>query len=311
MKRCFLFAGQGAQYPGMGKDLWESSSKVKELFALASDATGIDCQRLLFEAGEDELKVTTNTQVAVTLVNVAAATVLSERGVTAEATAGFSLGEYSALHQAGVIRLQDLFPIVRARGQFMEEASRGADTAAGPSGMAAVLGLDPDRAAEVVAPLASEGVYAANFSSPKQVVLGGTAEGIDAAEAAFKEAGARRVVRLKVSGPFHTPLIEEASTRLAETLSGYEFSEPRMPVYANVTGDRVESGQAARELCVRQVVSPVRWVDLVGALRRDGSDTFYEVGPGSVLSGLWRGFGVEEPCTPVGTVEQIDAVVNG
>ena len=141
MKTCFLFPGQGAQYPGMGKDLWDASDKVKELFRQASDASGMDLTRLLFEGSEEELKATDKTQVAVTLVNVAASLACRERGLEPAGFAGFSLGEYTALYEAGVLRLEDLFPIVKTRGLLMEKASRGADTAGGRAGMAAVIGL--------------------------------------------------------------------------------------------------------------------------------------------------------------------------
>ena len=307
MKTCFLFPGQGAQYPGMGRDLWDASAGVKELFHSASEATGIDLEALLFRGSEAELQATNRTQLAVTLVNAAVARVLAERGVAAHGYAGFSVGEYAALAAAGVIAHEDLFRIVQARGELMEQASRGADTAGGRAGMAAVIGLAPE-AVSAALQGAGEGVYAANFSSPRQVVLAGTVEGLARAEAACAAAGARRFVRLKVSGPFHSPLIERARERFAEVVANFEFRDPTAPVYANVTGGLVASGAEARRLCVEQIVSGVQWVTEIQSLLAAGYGRFLETGPGSVLTGLLRGFdtgGVE--CAPVGTMEQVEA----
>lgn len=291
----------------MGRDLWDASAGVKELFRSASEVTGIDLEALLFRGSEAELQATNRTQLAVTLVNAAVARVLAERGVAAHGYAGFSVGEYAALAAAGVIADEDLFRIVQARGELMEQASRGADTAGGRAGMAAVVGLAPE-AVSAALQGAGEGVYAANFSSPRQVVLAGTVEGLARAEAACAAAGARRFVRLKVSGPFHSPLIERARERFAEVVANFEFRDPTAPVYANVTGGLVASGAEARRLCVEQIVSGVQWVTEIQSLLAAGYGRFLETGPGSVLTGLLRGFdtgGVE--CAPVGTMEQVEA----
>ena len=310
MKTCFLYPGQGAQYPGMGQDLWSASAGVKELFSLAASATGMDLKRLLFEGSEEELKSTDKTQIAVTLMNLAASRMLKERGVEPDGVAGFSLGEYSALYEAGVLRLEDLFPVVKARGELMEAASRKLDGPAGPAGMAAVLGLPLEDCEKVLASLPGAQVFGANYSSPKQIVLAGTAEGLNQAEAAFKAAGARRVVRLKVSAPFHSPLLEEARVRFAEVLAGVRFSDPAKPLYANVTGGRVTTGAGMRELCIRQVISPVRWVRLEESLLADGYRRLVESGPGSVLGGLWKAFNEQIPCLPAGKLENIEGIVN-
>lgn len=294
----------------MGRDLWDASAGVKELFRSASEVTGIDLEALLFRGSEAELQATNRTQLAVTLVNAAVARVLAERGVAAHGYAGFSVGEYAALAAAGVIADEDLFRIVQARGELMEQASRGADTAGGRAGMAAVVGLAPE-AVSAALQGAGEGVYAANFSSPRQVVLAGTVEGLARAEAACAAAGARRFVRLKVSGPFHSPLIERARERFAEVVANFEFRDPTAPVYANVTGGLVASGAEARRLCVEQIVSGVQWVTEIQSLLAAGYGRFLETGPGSVLTGLLRGFdtgGVE--CAPVGTMEQVEAAAH-
>jgi len=308
VKTCFLFPGQGAQYPGMGKDLWEASDQVKELFRRASAASGMEMTRLLFEGTEEELKATDKTQVAVTLVNAAAVVACRERGIEPDGFAGFSLGEYTALYEAGILRLEDLFPIVKTRGLLMEKASRGADTAGGRAGMAAVLGLDLPAAQAALETLRGEPVCLANHSSPQQVVLSGTAEGLARAEAAFKAAGAKRFIVLKVSGPFHSPLLEEARRGLEEALASYTFSDPVKPVYSNVTGKRISSGAEARQLCVRQVVSTVRWVDEEKSILADGFQRCLETGPGSVLAGLWKAFSREVPCLPAGKLEEIAGI---
>ena len=293
----------------MGEDLWDASASVKELFRSASAVTGLDLEELLFRGSVADLQVTNRTQIAVTVVNLAAARVLAERGVEAHGYAGFSVGEYAALAAAGVISDVDLFRIVRARGELMEQASRDADTAGGPAGMAAVIGLAPE-AVTTALEGAGDGVYAANFSSPRQVVLAGTVEGLARGEAACSAAGARRFLRLKVSGPFHSPLIETARQRFAQVVADFEFRDPATPVYANVTGTQVVSGAEAQRLCVEQIVSSVQWVTEIRALLDAGYRRFLETGPGSVLTGLLRGFDTDAVCTPVGTMEQVESVVS-
>ena len=303
MKTCFLFPGQGAQHPGMARDLWESSQKVKDLFHLASGQTGMDLEALLFEAGEEELKATDKTQVAMTLASLSASTVLKEKGIQPEGAAGFSLGEYAALHEAGVLNVSDLFLIVKQRGRLMEQASRNLDSPDGSPGMAAVIGLTY----EDIAPYLGEidGIYAANHNSPTQIVVSGTSEGLDKAEEAFKKAGARRYIRLRVSGPFHSPLLEEARQGLEDFLGSFTFSDPVLPVYANVTGRRIASGEEAKSLCVQQIISTVRWVDEEKSLMDDGFDRFLEVGPGTVLTGLWKRIESDHPCLPAGELDSI------
>ena len=290
----------------MGKDLFDASASVRELFGSASAATGLDLEDLLFRGSAGDLQATNRTQIAVTLVNFAVAKVLAERGVEAHGYAGFSVGEYAALAASGVIADADLFRIVQARGELMEEASRKADTAAGRAGMAAVIGLPPERVTAALAEV--DDAYAANFSSPRQVVLAGTAEGLAQAEQACTEAGARRYVRLKVSGPFHSPLLDSARQRFADVVAGFSFHDPAKPVYANVTGKSITSGVEAKRLCVEQIVSSVQWVAEVDNLIDDGFTRFLETGPGKVLTGLMRFFDTDVVCTPVGTVEEIDAL---
>ncbi|HUX50105.1 MAG TPA: ACP S-malonyltransferase [Spirochaetia bacterium] len=310
MKVCFLYPGQGAQYAGMGRDLYEASDSVRTLVEAASDATSMDLKKLLFEGTDEELAATDKTQVSITVVNLAARLVLSERGIESEGAAGFSLGEYSALHDAAVLALADVMRVVRIRGDAMEKASRALDTPSGKPGMIAVIGLEIDRAREVLAKLDGR-AYLANRSSPNQIVVAGTQAGLAAAERDFTDAGAMRIIPLKVSGPFHTPLIASASEELADALREVTFSDPQKPVYANVTGARIASGAEARELCIRQVFSPVQWVDEEQAILDDGFDSVVEVGPGTVLSGLWKSFHRGFRSKPAGKLSDIESITTG
>lgn len=307
-KTCFLFPGQGAQYVGMGKDIYDESETVRELFEHASDVVGKDMKRLLFDSDETELARTDNTQAAITLMNLAAAAFAREVGVEPDGVAGFSLGEYAALHVAGILSFEDTFRAVDLRGRLMEEGARKHDDAVGKAGMTAVLGLSYEECRETLESLVADKVYLANNSSPTQVVLAGTAAGLAKAEKALSDLGAMRVVRLKVSGPFHTPLLREASEAFAAALAEMAFCEAAMPVYANVTGRRLASGEEARTRCAEQIVSPVRWVDEEQAILDDGFDRVVEIGPGKVLAGLWKSYTRAFRCKPAGTVEQIRAI---
>jgi len=308
MKTAFLFPGQGAQYPGMARDLFDASSAVRDLFALASDTTGIDVQRLLFEGTEEELKETINTQISVTLANLASARVLVDHGIHAQGAAGFSLGEYAALVETGVLTAAQVFPLVKLRGEFMAKAASSLDRSAGDPGMAAVIGLSPEKVDEALAAAAITDLYGANYNSPNQVVISGTAAALAAGIDALKAAGARRVIVLKVSGPFHSPLLAEAGRSLEEALRTVEFRNPTKALYSNVTGGLVTTGADAKALAVRQVTAPVRWTTEEHALLEAGFTRFIEAGPGSVLAGLWGAFHDDTPCHVAGKLEQIQQI---
>lgn len=305
MANCFLYPGQGAQYPGMGRDLWEKSDKVKMLFKTASESTSMDLEKLLFEGSADDLKATDKTQLAITLVNVASALLLKEKGIVSDVAAGFSLGEVAAFWDAGIISSEDLFPLVRARGKIMEAVSRSLDTPEGSPGMAAVIGMDYDKVAGIIRNEKLEDLYIANYNSPVQIVLSGTDSALNAGEQIFKEQGARRYIRLKVSGPFHCPLMKAAETEYAEVLKGYSFSDPVKKVFSNVTGEEVKTGEEARELCSKQLTSGVLWVKEEKSLLETGIEKCLEVGPGTVLAGLWKAVGGDIKCLPAGTAENI------
>jgi len=308
MKTAFLFPGQGAQYPGMARDLFDASAAVRDLFSLAADSTGVDVQRLLFEGTEEELKETINTQIAMTLANLASATVLREAGYQSEGTAGFSLGEFAALVEAGVLTAAQVFPLVKLRGEFMARATAALDRSAGDPGMAAVIGLSPEKVDEALAAASISDLYGANYNSPNQVVISGTAAGLAAGIDALKAAGARRVIVLKVSGPFHSPLLAEAGRALEEALKSVEFKTPTKALFSNVTGGLVTTGAEAKTLAVRQVTAPVRWTMEEKALLDAGFTRFIEAGPGAVLAGLWGAFHDTIPCLAAGKLEQIQQI---
>lgn len=313
MSYSFLYPGQGAQYPGMGQDFFEHSAAVRTLFEEAQRHVDFDLKQVLFEGSEDQLKQTNITQVAITLVNLAASRVLTEHGVSADRHAGFSLGEYAALVDAGVLDLSDVFRVVTTRGRLMEETSRTLDTSGGQAGMAAVLGLDFDTVCRTIEEHGVENLYPGIYNSPVQTVVSGTAEALAAAEPIFKEAGAKRFIRLKVSGPFHCPLMQEARQRFAEFLEDVTFSDPVNTVYSNVSARPIANGAEARQLCLDQLVSTVMWTREQEQMVADGCSGFVEVGPGTVLGGLWKAYRKTHPetelvCHPAGTLEAIKAV---
>lgn len=311
----FLFPGQGAQVPGMALDLFEASPAVRDLFALASDAAGRDMAALLRDSDEETLKRTDVSQPAITLANLAAAELLRERGVKPAACAGFSLGEYAALTTAGILRPETVFRLVTRRGAAMQKAAdriaaAGAD---GAPGMAAVLGLSPTAVEALITEWAAAGLgdlYAANYNSSGQVVIAGTAAALAEAETRFKAAGAKRVIRLKVAGPFHSPLVRDAADEFAAALSEAAFADPVLPVFSNVTGARIGSGSEARALALRQITEPVRWTTEEQAIAALNPRVVLETGPGKVLQGLWKDTLSSAPCLAAGTLTDIEGAIN-
>jgi len=308
----FLFPGQGAQYQGMALDFLASGSEgVKKFFDAASAAFGRDAQAMLRDSDADTLKRTDMSQPTVTLANLAAAAYLAEQGWKPKACAGFSLGEYAALVCAGVISAEDCLRLVKARGAAMQanadrlREAAGGDASAAP-GMAAIVGLAPSEVEKLIAQWGVKDLYAANINSPKQVAVSGTAPALTEAETRFKEAGAKRVIRLQVAGPFHSPLLVDAAEAFKPALEAVNFSDPKTALYSNVTGKLVASGAEAKKLALAQITSPVRWVDEEAAIiAAGGFEACLEVGPGKVLQGLWKDSGSELPCCAAGTIEDI------
>ncbi|MDR0598730.1 MAG: ACP S-malonyltransferase [Treponema sp.] len=315
-KVIFLFPGQGAQYPGMGLDLAEGSAAARDVFDRAGEALGSSLGRdlisLIRDSDAETLKRTDLSQPALSAASLAAAACLGERGVVPAACAGFSLGEYPALACAGVISLENCFRLTAARGRVMRAAAdRLAAAGTGAPGMAAVLGLAPERVESLIAQWKAGGLkdlYAANINSPRQVVVSGTAAALAEAEKRFKEAGARRMPRLQVTGPFHSPLMAEAADEFAAVLETVEFKDPAIPLFSNVTGKQLRSGAEAKALAPRQMVEPVRWTDEESALAELKPAALVETGPGGVLRGLWKDTGSDIPCYAAGTAAEIDAL---
>ncbi len=285
-KLAFIFPGQGSQAAGMGKALAEAHPTARAVFDAVDAALGEPLSRLCFEGPDEQLKLTANTQPAILTVSSAAAAVLAEHGVVPDLVAGHSLGEYSALVAAGALAPADAARAVRARGTFMQEA-----VPAGRGAMAAVLGLEPGRVraiCEAVEAGIGQVCSPANYNEPAQTVIAGDAAAVERAAAELKAAGAKRVLPLPVSAPFHCALMEPVKARLEPVLRAVAWREPRVPVVTNVEAKANRELQRVVPLLLQQVTSPVRWIECVEELVRLGVTRMVEVGPGKVLSGLVR-----------------------
>ena len=284
MVTAIVFPGQGSQAPGMGKDLSEQFPVARQVFEEADDALGFAISKLCFEGPAEDLQLTENTQPAILTVSVAAFRAMTEAGISAPAfVAGHSLGEYSALVAAGSLSLADAVRTVRARGRYMQEA-----VPIGTGAMAAVLGADLGAVERICKEASADQVCTiANFNSPNQAVIAGNTEAVDRAVELLSGV-AKRVIKLKVSAPFHCALMKPAQDRLAPDLEQLEFHAPAMPVVTNVDARAVTTPGELRDALVRQVAAPVRWVESMQLLIQQGAGTFVEAGPGKVLSGLMR-----------------------
>lgn len=277
--KAFVFPGQGAQFPGMGKDMYDKFAPAREMFDKADDILGFRITGLMFEGTDDDLKQTRVTQPAIFLHSVILARILGDQFLPGM-TAGHSLGEFSALVASGALSFEDGLRLVYARAQAMQKACE-----AEPSTMAAVIGLEDSVVEDVCAGI-DEVVVPANYNSPGQIVISGSVRGIDLAIEKLKELGARRALKLLVGGAFHSPLMDPARVELAKAIEKTSFSIPVCPVYQNYTALPVTDPAAIKENLVAQLTAPVRWTQTVLNMISDGADSFTEVGPGNVLQGL-------------------------
>lgn len=283
-KLAFVFPGQGSQAVGMGKDLCDAFPEAKAVFDEVDAALGESLSGLCFNGPEEALKLTANTQPSILTVSAAAAAVLANQGVVPDFVAGHSLGEYSALVAAGACGAAEAAKAVRARGTFMQEA-----VPAGKGAMSAVLGLDPAKVTEICAAVAAETgevVSPANYNDPGQTVIAGSAGAVERAGVRLKEAGAKRVLPLPVSAPFHCALMAPVRARLEPVLRGIAWRAPLRPVVTNVEAKPNQDPARVVPLLVEQVTAPVRWIECVQELARLGVTRVVEVGPGKVLGGL-------------------------
>lgn len=283
-KTAFIFPGQGSQYVGMGKDFYDNSQVAKEVFETASKCSGLDVTKLCFEENE-EINITEFTQVAMLADEVAILKTIEDMGYKCDVTAGLSLGEYGALVAAGILSIEDAFAVIRKRGIYMQEAYPEG------GGMSAVLGLDTDIIEKVCGEVQSElnkPVSVANYNCPGQTVITGDIDAVTKAGEVLKESGAKRVVALKVSGPFHSALLQDASDKLAVALQDVELSAGKVPYITNVTADYVPDVNETKGLLTKQVCASVRWQQSVERMIADGVDTFVEIGPGKTLAGFMK-----------------------
>lgn len=294
----FVFPGQGAQYFGMGKDFYENNSESRAVYDKASEITGIDMKALCFEEN-DKLNITEYTQIGLLTTELAILRAVAALGIKPEVTAGLSLGEYAALVAAGKLSEDDAMRVVRARGIFMQEAV--------PTGgaMAAVLGLDFEKVEEICAN--TNGIVElANYNCPGQIVISGEEAAVLEASEKLKEAGAKRVARLNVSGPFHSSMLKGAGEKLAKPLAEVSFKASDIPYVANTTAEYVTDTENIRELLVRQVSSSVRWEQSVRLMLENGIDTFVEIGPGKTLAGFLKRIDRKAVCVNIGQMEDLE-----
>lgn len=300
-KVAFVFPGQGAQYVGMGKDFYEQIPVSRKVYTIASEVTGLDLPGLCFKENE-QIDITEYTQIAMLATEAAMLAALQEKGVKADVAAGLSLGEYGAILTAGAMSLEDVFRVVRQRGILMQKAV--------PTGgaMCAVLGMDGEKIAKICEEM--EGIVSvANYNCPGQIVITGEEGAVAVAAEKLKEAGARRCIPLKVSGPFHSEMLKGAGEKLVGVLADVELKEFSMPYITNVTADYVTDISEIKELLGRQVYSSVRWQQSVERMIADGVDTFIEIGPGRTLTGFLKKINKNVTGLHIEKVEELEEVV--
>ncbi|AMM97240.1 ACP S-malonyltransferase [Bacillus pumilus] len=305
-KIAFLFPGQGSQKIGMGKDLFDQEAVSKSVFEEADKTLGFDLSSMIFEGDAEELTLTYNAQPALLTTSIAILKKFEESGIKADYAAGHSLGEYTALVAAGALSFQDAVYAVRKRGELMNEA-----VPAGEGAMAAILGLDQAALLEVTKEVTESGhlVELANLNCPGQIVISGTAKGVELASEKAKEKGAKRAIALEVSGPFHSALMKPAAEKFTDVLSKLDIRDAKTPVISNVTADIVTSRDAIETKLIEQLYSPVRFEESVERLIDLGVTTFIEIGPGKVLSGLVKKVNRRLTTISVSDQETIEAAI--
>ena len=300
-KTAFVFPGQGAQKPGMGKDFYDSFDIAEQIFEDASNWLSLDMKALCFEENE-KLDLTEYTQAALVTTSLAMAHVVREKGLTPDVTAGLSLGEYCAIEMAGGMSLKSAVCTVRERGILMEHA-----VPAGKGSMAAVLGMKAEDIENTISSV--DGVEIANYNCPGQIVITGKKEGVERAAELLKENGAKRVLPLNVSGPFHSSMLKEAGQELEKILENQEVSLLKIPYVTNVTGDFVHEEREIKSLLSRQISAPVKWQQSVENMILNGVDTFVEIGPGRTLNGFIRKINRDVSVYSIQTVEDMEKVI--
>lgn len=302
-KIAFVFPGQGSQYVGMGKELYENNETAKKYFDEIFDKLDFDLKKVMFEGPEEELKQTKNTQPAIVAMSLVLEKLLRDKGINPDFVAGHSVGEYAAIGSAGFLSLEDTIKLTVARGKAMNEVAQEVDGT-----MAAVLGMEAERIKEIISSV--EGIVeAVNFNEPNQTVIAGTKPAVEAACAALKEAGAKRALILPVSGPFHSSLMKPAGEKLKTEAEKFQFKNAEIPLIANTTGKAITTGTEIVEEIYVQSFGPVKWVDTVRELKSQGVTEIYEIGAGKVVAGLIKKIDKEITVKNIEKLEDLENIM--